>query len=44
MLSHFGWIDFAEDDRRRMLDVIRLFQEPETLDELGVGTIRVSVQ
>lgn len=40
MPSHFGWIDFAENDRRRMLDVIRLFQEPETLDELGVGTIR----
>ncbi|NMD42124.1 MAG: hypothetical protein GYA86_02290 [Firmicutes bacterium] len=40
MPSHFGWIDFAEDDRRRMLDVVRLFQEQETLDELGVGTIR----
>jgi len=40
MSSHFGWIDFAEDDRRRMLDVVRLFQEQETLDELGVGTIR----
>jgi len=38
--SHFGWVDFAEDHRRRMLDVIRLFQEQETRDELGVGTIR----
>lgn len=40
MPSHFGWVDFAEDDRRRMLDVVRLFQEQETRDELGVGTIR----
>ena len=40
MSSHFGWVDFAEDHRRRMLDVIRLFQEQETRDELGVGTIR----
>lgn len=35
-----GWVDFAEDDQRRMLDVVKLFQEQETLDELGVGTIR----
>ncbi len=40
MSSHFGWVDFAEDDRQRMLDVVRLFQEQETRDELGVGTIR----
>ena len=40
MPSHFGWVDFAEDDRQRMLDVVRLFQEQETRDELGEGTIR----
>jgi hypothetical protein len=40
MASHFGWVDFAEDDRRRMLDVVKLFQERETRDELGIGTIR----
>ncbi|NLA05593.1 MAG: hypothetical protein GX881_07785 [Firmicutes bacterium] len=40
MPSHFGWVDFAEDDRRRMIDVVKMFQEQETLDELGVGTIR----
>lgn len=40
MPSHFGWVDFAETDRQRMLDVVRLFKETETRDELGLGTIR----
>ncbi len=38
--SHFGWIDFAEDDRQKMLEVVRLFQEQDTRDELGIGVIR----
>jgi hypothetical protein len=40
MPSKFGWIDFAEEDRRRMLEVVRLFGEPGTLDEMGIGMIR----
>ena len=40
MSSMFGWVDFAEEDRRKMLEVVRLFQEKETRDELGVGTVR----
>ena len=40
MNSAFGWVDFAEDDRRRMLNVVHLFGERETRDELGIGTIR----
>jgi hypothetical protein len=40
MPSHFGWVDFAETDRQRMRDVVRLFKETETRDELGLGTIR----
>jgi hypothetical protein len=40
MPSGFGWVDFAEKDRQRMLDVIQLFQGQETVDELGIGTIR----
>jgi hypothetical protein len=38
--SGFGWVDFAEDDRQKMLEVVRLFHEPETRDELGIGVIR----
>ena len=36
----FTWVDFAEDDRRKMADVIALFSEKETRDELGIGGIR----
>ena len=42
MPSRFGWVDFAEEDRQRMLDVVQLFRERDTRDELGIGTIRDS--
>jgi len=38
--STFGWLDHDEGARRRMMDVINLFREKGTLDELGIGTIR----
>ena len=38
--SQFGWVDFSQRDRERMLDVIHMFQEHDTRDELGIGTIR----
>jgi hypothetical protein len=34
------WIDFSAADRERMNRAIALFQEADTVDELGVGTIR----
>jgi len=40
MASKFGWVDFAEEDRQKMLDVVKLFRIQGTRDELGVGTIR----
>jgi hypothetical protein len=40
MTSFFAWLDHSEHERRRMLDVIDLFREQETRDELGLGTIR----
>ncbi len=40
MASQFAWVDFAADDRNRMLTVVRLFREQDTRDELGIGTIR----
>lgn len=33
MSSHFGWLDFAEDDRQKMLDLVKLFHEQDTRDE-----------
>jgi hypothetical protein len=38
--SRFGWIDFAEDDRQQMLDILKLFALRDTRDELGIGTVR----
>jgi hypothetical protein len=40
MLPTLSWIDFSEKDRRRMLDVVNLFREQETRDELGIGSVR----
>lgn len=40
MSSRLGWVDFTEGDRQRMLDVVGLFREQDTRDELGIGTIR----
>jgi hypothetical protein len=40
MSSMFTWVDFAEDDRRKMADVIALFAEKDTRDELGLGGVR----
>jgi hypothetical protein len=40
MASSLTWLDYSEQDRRKMLDVISLFREQTTRDELGLGTIR----
>jgi hypothetical protein len=39
-MSSFTWLDFAESDRQRAQDVIDLFREQDTRDELGTATIR----
>jgi len=38
--STFAWVDFSEEDRQRMNAVVQLFQESETVDELGLGVVR----
>ncbi len=40
MPSTFGWIDFSESDRQKMADMIHLFRERDTRDELGLGSVR----
>lgn len=42
-MSFLQWLDTSERDRRKMLDVIDLFSQKETVDELGVGSIRDTV-
>jgi len=40
MDSQLAWLDFSEHERRKALDVIDLFRERDTRDELGIGTVR----
>jgi hypothetical protein len=41
MPSVFAWVDFFDEaSRRKMLDVIDKFRDQDTVDELGIGTIR----
>jgi len=40
LTSFFGWLDYSEQDQRRVRDAIDLFREKGTLDELGVGAVR----
>src|SRR5690349_7212754 len=42
-MSAFAWLDFSESDRKKAQDVIDLFREKGTVDELGVGTIRDAI-
>ena len=37
---NLGWIDFSDNDRKKTMDVLRLFQEQGAVDELGIGVIR----
>jgi hypothetical protein len=39
-MSTFVWLDHSERERRKMLDVVDLFREHDTRDELGVGSVR----
>jgi hypothetical protein len=38
--SALAWLDYSDGKRRRMLEIIDLFRERGTLDELGIGSIR----
>lgn len=43
MASTLNWLDVSADQQRRVREIIRLFEEPGTRDELGVGPIRDSI-
>ena len=38
--SSIAWIDFSEQDRRKMMEAVALFKQRDTRDELGLGSIR----
>lgn len=39
-MTSFTWLDYSEHERRQAMEVLDLFGEDETRDELGLGTIR----
>jgi len=39
-MSSIAWLSYSESERRKALDVISLFRERDTRDELGIGVIR----
>lgn len=43
MSSSLTWLAYSESERRQTQEVIRRFDEPGTLDEIGVGRIRDSL-
>ncbi|MFZ4478882.1 MAG: DUF6361 family protein [Rhodoferax sp.] len=43
MTSSLAWLDFSERDQRRAREIIQLFLQPESRDELGVGTVRDAI-
>lgn len=40
MPSDFGWLDTDSEQRAKMLEMVDLFKEEGTVDELGIGSIR----
>jgi len=42
MSSHLAWIDHDSKARERTLRILSLFQEKESRDELGLGSVRDS--
>lgn len=43
MVSAFGWLDTDPQQRKKMLEVVELFKEEGTVDELGIGSIRDAI-
>ena len=39
-VAHFGWLDGDDSQRKAMLEVVKLFEDSSTVDELGIGSVR----
>ena len=42
-MSSLTWLDSSEHERRSILELVSALNEPGTLDELGIGTIRDTI-
>jgi len=43
MPSIFSWVDFSDEDREKMVQIIRQLRQQDTIDELGIGSVRDSI-
>ena len=43
MPSTISWLDHSEEDQRRVREMLRLFEDTDTVDDLGIGTIRDAI-
>ncbi|MGV9673363.1 DUF6361 family protein [Gordonia sp. NPDC003504] len=39
-MSSIAWLDTSPEDERRMREIVRLFSDTGTLDDLGIGQVR----
>ncbi|KAA1419206.1 hypothetical protein F0U44_12200 [Nocardioides humilatus] len=39
-MTSFGWLDGDDSQRTAMLEVVKLFEDSSTVDEMGIGSIR----
>jgi hypothetical protein len=40
MPSMIAWLDASREDQRRMREIVNLFTQSESRDELGIGQVR----
>ena len=40
MSSFIAWLDASREDQRRMREIVNLFTQSESRDELGIGQVR----
>lgn len=43
MTSTFSWVDFSDEEREKMVQIIRQLRQQDTIDELGIGSVRDSI-
>ena len=37
MPSTFSWVDFSDEDREKMVQIIHQLRQQDNIDELGIG-------
>lgn len=43
MGSFVSWLDHSEEDQRRVREMLQLFTDKDTVDDLGIGTVRDAI-